>query len=405
MSSQKNGDSPSGDPAKERAIVAFMKDEGLPALARDDCTLRPPALTGTWAYPDIVVNVSRIAASFAKGKASADDKLVSQPLVRVGGAVLGEAPVYPLTYSAPHHTMTPASLGEIPYNVTELNALVLSPDGTELGVVVHANCMEWCDEFQVARMPASRFASLVYNDTGFRALERQARTRRRALLARGYVDRVRASSPPTISRARTRGRTTRTPRRRSRSRSIAEAMPSARAPEGQGLRRRAQRGVVHGADRATLRRVTSGKGPRLPEGMRRSCPSGTSRCSGNARERVRGKEVDERVRAPSAVDAVVLARDDRGVRHELRRRQAGEANGRVVVERSVGTRVGAADRRHARVLDACEVDLVRRGGHFTEAETDPVSGGGRRLVRGEDDRLRGGPDRDERPTAASIEEA
>lgn len=192
MSSQKNGDSPSGDPAKERAIVAFMKDEGLPALARGDCTLRPPALTGTWAYPDIVVNVARIAASFAKGKASADDKLVSQPLVRVGGAVLGEAPVYPLTYSAPHHTMTPASLGEIPYNVTELNALVLSPEGAELGVVVHANCMEWCDEFQVARMPASRFASLVYNDTGFRALEQGKLERAVELFSRAaYVDETR----------------------------------------------------------------------------------------------------------------------------------------------------------------------------------------------------------------------
>ena len=38
--------------------------------------------------------------------------------------------------------MTPATLGEIPFAVAELNALVLSPEGTELGIVIHALCME-----------------------------------------------------------------------------------------------------------------------------------------------------------------------------------------------------------------------------------------------------------------------
>jgi hypothetical protein len=172
LTSQKSDDGPGPDPAKDRAIAAFVKDSGLPALARHDCTLRPPALTGSWAYPDIVVNVARIDSSFAKGPSGSDDKLLSQPLVKVGGAVDGDAPVHPLTYSAPHRVMTPPTLGEIPFNVTELNALVLSPDGSELGIVVHANCMEWCDVFQVVRMPAARFASLVYNDAGFRALEK-----------------------------------------------------------------------------------------------------------------------------------------------------------------------------------------------------------------------------------------
>jgi hypothetical protein len=189
LSSQKNDDSPAGDPAKERAIAAFIKDSGLPALARRDCTLRPPPLSGTWAYPDIVVNVARIDASFTKGTSGAEDKLRSQPLVRIGGAVDGEPPVYPLSYSAPHRIMTPATLGEIPFGVTELNALVLSPDGTEVGIVVHAFCMEWCDDFQVVRMPAARLASLVYNDTGFRALEKGKLERAVDLFTRAaYVD-------------------------------------------------------------------------------------------------------------------------------------------------------------------------------------------------------------------------
>jgi hypothetical protein len=192
LTSRKSDDSPAPDPAKDRAIAAFVKDSGLPALTRHDCTLRPPLLTGTWAYPDIAVNVARIDSSFTKGPSGSDDKLLSQPLVKVGGAVDGEAPVHPLTYSAPHRVMTPPTLGEIPFNVTELNALVLSPDGSELGIVVHANCMEWCDDFQVIRIPAARFASLVYNDAGFRALEKGKLERAVELFTRAaYVDSAR----------------------------------------------------------------------------------------------------------------------------------------------------------------------------------------------------------------------
>jgi hypothetical protein len=189
MSSQRSSDSPGGDPAKERVITDFLKASGLPHLAKNDCTLRPPPLAGTWAYPDITVHVVRLEASFKESAGSGDPKHVSQPLVRVGGSVAGEPPVHPLTYTAPHRPMTPVALGEIPYNVAELNALVLSPDGSELGVVVHANCMEWCDDFQVARVPVARFASLVYNDAGFRALEQKKLDRAIELFLRAaYVD-------------------------------------------------------------------------------------------------------------------------------------------------------------------------------------------------------------------------
>ncbi len=71
--------------------------------------------------------------------------------MKLGGAALGEPPVHPLTYSPAHRP--------------------LGPPSSELGIVVHANCMEYCDDFQIVRMPVSRFASLVYNDTGFRALQ------------------------------------------------------------------------------------------------------------------------------------------------------------------------------------------------------------------------------------------
>jgi hypothetical protein len=57
------------------------------------------------------------------------------------------------------------------------------------GIVVHVKCMEWCDELEVVRMSAARFAALVYDDTGSRAyrkgkLDRAAELFRRA----AYVD-------------------------------------------------------------------------------------------------------------------------------------------------------------------------------------------------------------------------
>jgi hypothetical protein len=192
MTSQKNGDAPDPDPAKERAIKDFLAASNLPALGRRDCTLKPPPLAGTWAYPDITLDVVTVAPSFKKGPTPDTDELVSQPLVRIGGAVAGDTPVHPLAYSAPHNKLSPPAKGEIPFHVNELNALVLSPDGQELGIVTHAFCMEWCDSFQVVRMPAARFASLVYNDAGYRAYLKKDLDRAADLFARAaYVDATR----------------------------------------------------------------------------------------------------------------------------------------------------------------------------------------------------------------------
>jgi len=171
LSSAEGGDSPRADPAKDREIERWMKSAGLPALAPGDCALHARPLDGTWAYPDIVLDVVTVAATLKKdGKGG--DELVAQPVVRLGGAVSGEAPVHPITFRPPRLALSPPAKGEVPYNWTELNALALSPDGAELGVVVHSYCMEWCDDFEVVRMPAARFASLVYNDTGFRAYQK-----------------------------------------------------------------------------------------------------------------------------------------------------------------------------------------------------------------------------------------
>ena len=183
LTSTKEADSPATDPAKEKEIGAWVKEAGLPALGKGNCVLHPPKLAGTWAYPDIVVNVAHVESSF-KG-----ERLVSQPLVRIGGAVGSDAPVHPITYAPPR---LPMPEGEVPFNTTEVNALALSPDGTELGVVIHAYCGEWCDRFQVVRMPVGRLASLVYNDSGFRALKAGQLDRAADLFLRAaYADETR----------------------------------------------------------------------------------------------------------------------------------------------------------------------------------------------------------------------
>jgi hypothetical protein len=160
-------DNPQESPEKARAIESWIKQSGIPKLAEKDCQFMAPPLGGTWAYADITVHVLTGQGTYSGGADPhnpGDARFLAQPFVRIGGAVSGHGVVFPITKTAPHH---PMAQGEIPYNVAELNVLALSADGGEIGTVVHSNCMEWCDDFDVQRMTAAHFAALVYNDTGF----------------------------------------------------------------------------------------------------------------------------------------------------------------------------------------------------------------------------------------------
>ncbi len=173
-SSAASGDSPQEDPAKAHALEAWMKSH-LPALHVANCVVTPASLAGTWAYPDIIVHVSTAPPRWQ------GDKLLSQPFVRLGGSVAGRAPAFPVTISPRRK--------ELSYNTTELNELALSPDGSELGWVVHSYCGEWCNEFEVTRTPAARFASLVYNDSGFAAYRAGDLAKAKDLFLRAaYID-------------------------------------------------------------------------------------------------------------------------------------------------------------------------------------------------------------------------
>lgn len=138
-------------PASFRALSAWMKSSGMAHIKETpDMNWPAPPLAGTWDYSDVTVHVSPIAG---------DGNTPGGGVLQVGGAVDGEAPVFPVR-------LTPTD--KLAYHTTIANDLALSSDGKELGIVAHFFCMEWCDDFRVARMTTASFASLVYNDTGFR---------------------------------------------------------------------------------------------------------------------------------------------------------------------------------------------------------------------------------------------
>lgn len=146
------------DAKKRREILDFLRDRGVPAVPGFDSQhAMPSRLAGTWSFTDITIDVARIAATGLDGKG----KTPSPAVLKVGGSVSGEPPVHPLVLSS---YVVPGA----PPHFVVMNGMELSPDGRELGMVGHFFACEYCDSFVVKRITLGAFASLVYNDTGFR---------------------------------------------------------------------------------------------------------------------------------------------------------------------------------------------------------------------------------------------
>lgn len=175
---------PSGRPiaaevAKKKQIERFLADNAIPEIpAKDAMTTIPPPVTGTWTFTDITIDIARIAAS---GKNPAH--------VKVGGSVGGEPPVHPITLRS---NPVPAA----PPHFAVLNSLAIAPDGSDLGMLGHFFACEYCDSFVAKRLPVRTFASLVYNETGYRHHQKKGYARAAELFAKAVSADPEAKLPP-----------------------------------------------------------------------------------------------------------------------------------------------------------------------------------------------------------------
>ena len=180
------GDETPAEKAKRKAIDKFMASHGIPMLNLEGDSLKaiPPAMTGTWPFTDITVDVA-----LGESIGGKDGKETSAT-IQVGGTVKGDtSPVHPITLGSPVAAMSPA-------NFVAMNVLSLGPGGTDIGMVGTFFAGEYSDAFTVKRLPAASFASLVYNDAGFRHHQKSDFVRSATLFAKAVGADPNAKLPP-----------------------------------------------------------------------------------------------------------------------------------------------------------------------------------------------------------------
>ncbi|MEZ4297607.1 MAG: hypothetical protein R3B70_21780 [Polyangiaceae bacterium] len=115
-----------------------------------------PPLTGTWAFGrDIVLHVAEV-----KGTSNG----VATPRLRFGGSVQGRAAVFPIEIQRPPVDSVPSEIHFI-----RPNAVALSPDGQDLGLVVHSAVGEYDSTYTLHRIPARTLAARIYAMTAVNA--------------------------------------------------------------------------------------------------------------------------------------------------------------------------------------------------------------------------------------------
>jgi hypothetical protein len=161
-------------PDRHAEMIRWLSDAGVPVLANGKDGLPiGPELKGDW---DFAGSITLAVIENGSGPSGA--------FVRLGGSVDGEAPVSTYTWSLHHDTA--------PYHTAWVNGLVLSPDGSEIGLVAGFFCMEWCDDFVVQRLSTRTLASRIFNDTGMRHHTKGEYTASARLFARAVqADRTR----------------------------------------------------------------------------------------------------------------------------------------------------------------------------------------------------------------------
>jgi hypothetical protein len=107
-----------------------------------------PPLRGHWPFArDIVLHVAQVA-----GKKNG----LAFPKLRVGGSVRGRAAVYPLEIQRPLQR----EVNDVHF--IRPNVIALSPDGSELGIVVHSATMEYDATYTFHRVDVKAFVAHIY---------------------------------------------------------------------------------------------------------------------------------------------------------------------------------------------------------------------------------------------------
>lgn len=183
--SSKKRDSEKGDfysAAAMKELSAWRTSAGLTHLSFKngfELWMAKP-LTGEWDFSDVTIGVNTIAG----------DGTTTSAVVKLGGSVDGEPAVYPVVLQA-----KPIGPGAT-FHTAWVNDLSLPPDGTEIGAIGGFLCAEWCDDFVLYRKGTGAFASLVYNDTGFRHHQKGEYARAAELFLRATFADPTAKLPP-----------------------------------------------------------------------------------------------------------------------------------------------------------------------------------------------------------------
>ncbi len=148
-----------GKPPTKQELQAFAKTEQLIDLhPNKDMTYDLPPPTGTWAYGgDITLVVKAVAPT--------EDKKTGEVTVpgnvKIGGRLEGEKEVFVLFPPKPKFCAeVPAACMD-----AQLNGLFLSPKGDELGAVVFIRNPSHGSTFAPVRLPVTKLAARVFNDT------------------------------------------------------------------------------------------------------------------------------------------------------------------------------------------------------------------------------------------------
>jgi hypothetical protein len=138
----------------------WLAEQAVPKLVLEGPAawdLRAPPIKGMWRFArDIELHLVEVKEDRKRGQ---------EAELRVGGSVRGRDPVFPITIRRP---IKPPPYEAVPPNAVHFirpNYLGLSPDASELGLIVHSAQMEYDSTYTIHRWPVEEVAAQIYSAT------------------------------------------------------------------------------------------------------------------------------------------------------------------------------------------------------------------------------------------------